>query len=1266
MNRKYRNKAIRKEKEVKKEKMKNGKSIVAIAIAAIMVISVMTAIIPSTTAQQGETTQQRLQFAHNPANDNLLDDTGIYIRQVIIDDVRKDAIRLYGEPDKVPPKVYDTYDDAFDPRVIPKDSATFNPAIIRHTDDDFTTLDDLEDTFTWIKASAQDANLKKYLRIWYEPVHVYEGPRTDAGLYPATTADVIQVESTYMLLDAGTYKPVAAAAGTTSFPFPTEGLVGGGNQPGLDTMRRVDLTSVSSGTTTAGTIELQRELTLGLGVGDIRGVEFLDHRITYLGLVTGVDGHVYAQMNVEYIGNTFADAVRTIDVRERTYLDRSNYEHGAPDHTKCTTFYVELKSYHEDLISGDTATIKIGKEIKAGDIFYVDGVRYDVPAIYTVDGELKYMTFRTPLPKSDPEGAWTSASVEELIDGQWQVQDFSKVTTQWIVNIDCNDPIPVDPPFNRETYTMVDDTDVQLWEQGPLNTRPNFPYGATNPALPDGGDGLPRFPEGERYLTTQNPLQAWVDYFDAVATGFEDSIPDRLAIAGGINHDAWIGGETNFTWIKEWYEGRYSTNLLEILTEPAQVFDKYDIQTMPDQYTEFVLPDMPNPVSELTVDLITEKCTLNGTYRLLGGDYLITTSLRLEEGTTRLQFTYDPLDGVDELNSLDNTDIYVNELAVPVDSIEASVRLYGEPDKVPPKVYDTYDDAFDPRVIPKDSATFNPAIIRHTDDDFTTLDDLEDTFTWIKASAQDANLKKYLRIWYEPVHVYEGPRTDAGLYPATTADVIQVESTYMLLDAGTYKPVAAAAGTTSFPFPTEGLVGGGNQPGLDTMRRVDLTSVSSGTTTAGTIELQRELTLGLGVGDIRGVEFLDHRITYLGLVTGVDGHVYAQMNVEYIGNTFADAVRTIDVRERTYLDRSNYEHGAPDHTKCTTFYVELKSYHEDLISGDTATIKIGKEIKAGDIFYVDGVRYDVPAIYTVDGELKYMTFRTPLPKSDPEGAWTSASVEELIDGQWQVQDFSKVTTQWIVNIDCNDPIPVDPPFNRETYTMVDDTDVQLWEQGPLNTRPNFPYGATNPALPDGGDGLPRFPEGERYLTTQNPLQAWVDYFDAVATGFEDSIPDRLAIAGGINHDAWIGGETNFTWIKEWYEGRYSTNLLEILTEPAQVFDKYDIQTMPDQYTEFVLPDMPNPVSELTVDLITEKCTLNGTYRLLGGDYLITTSLRLEGELCCDKADTNEDCEISMSELMTAIGWWKAGTYPDYGMAELMTSIGRWKAGSYSC
>ena len=55
---------------------------------------------------------------------------------------------------------------------------------------------------------------------------------------------------------------------------------------------------------------------------------------------------------------------------------------------------------------------------------------------------------------------------------------------------------------------------------------------------------------------------------------------------------------------------------------------------------------------------------------------------------------------------------------------------------------------------------------------------------------------------------------------------------------------------------------------------------------------------------------------------------------------------------------------------------------------------------------------------------------------------------------------------------------------------------------------------------------------------------------------------------------------------------------------------------------------------------------NGSYTASGAEY--------------DSADTNQDCVVSMPELMVQIGKWKL---QEIGMSELMTSIGRWKLGS---
>ena len=901
----------------------------------------------------------------------------------------------------------------------------------------------------------------------------------------------------------------------------------------------------------------------------------------------------------------------------------------------------------------------------------MDGVRYDVPAVQYQDGELASITLRTPIPKSDPLGSWSTINepfLEDNVEG-WQVQDNSHITSQWLVQVDVGQPIPVDPPFTHETYRMVDDTDVQLWEQGPGNAQPNFPYGPAEGNLSEDGTGLPMWPHGADFLTMESPPAGWIDFFDAVSTGYKDdgmtyadNMPQRFAEAPGINHGAWLPGtqgvhqfdvtKATFYWVQEWSEGRYSKNILELpgTGEQEGEFVADDSSTLPDLFTEFVLPDRPNPASEYFADLAfdapcsrmdvipggenPEDC--QAVVKLMGGDYHVTTSFTLAGTGVRHAFTHDPRMEDDVLHRYD---LYFNEVDIvgqiapdrPVVA-DTAVRLYGQKDVPPPETYSDPSDPFDPTVLPRDSATFNPAILLHTDPDFIGGEELLP----IRACSEDANLKKYLRMWYEPAHTYDGPRVQPQ---ASRADTITVESTYLMVDAATLQPRTACAETTEFPFATEGVhlePGDGHaQPGLDTMTMVRLGDVSAGTSMAGTVEIERRVTLDVD----ESLQFFDHKVDFLGVVNTPSPA--AQLRISYLGNTLADAPQVHEVTSRIYLDRSNNDHAAPAHgDPAHTWYVELVSYSPT--TGE-ATFIVGKELSAGDAFYVDGVRYDVPAIRTVDGELSYLTLRTPLPKSDPEGTWTSvpeALLEEELDGQWQVMDNSHVTSQWLIQIDNKDPIPVDPPFNHPVYRMVDDIDVQLWEQGAANTVSNFPWGPPAPSLGD-GTGLPAFPDGERYLTMLDPPQAWIDTFGAVPTGYldsgatyADSMPQRYALATGINNDAWRDGTTgpqsfaegnvNLYWVKEWFEDRYTTNLIEIPEEGAFVGD--EINSTPLAFTTFVLPDRPNPASHVVAELaigddpdctrfdLVDLDTCSRTVLLLGGDYMITSSLELEPDL----------------------------------------------------
>ncbi len=81
--------------------------------------------------------------------------------------------------------------------------------------------------------------------------------------------------------------------------------------------------------------------------------------------------------------------------------------------------------------------------------------------------------------------------------------------------------------------------------------------------------------------------------------------------------------------------------------------------------------------------------------------------------------------------------------------------------------------------------------------------------------------------------------------------------------------------------------------------------------------------------------------------------------------------------------------------------------------------------------------------------------------------------------------------------------------------------------------------------------------------------------------------------------------------------------------------------------------------ECTVTVnVTETGTINVTVNATGynaGSDTVTVGAAAE----YDPADTNQDCVVSMMELMNQIGKWKSG---EVEMMELMTSIGKWKLG----
>ena len=193
------------------------------------------------------------------------------------------------------------------------------------------------------------------------------------------------------------------------------------------------------------------------------------------------------------------------------------------------------------------------------------------------------------------------------------------------------------------------------------------------------------------------------------------------------------------------------------------------------------------------------------------------------------------------------------------DPLNNSIRLYGDvrPQGNAPDTYDNWTKVFDPTVIPKDSATFNPAYIdRYWSNGAITVDGV------------NAREKIFLRSWYEPCGEYNGSRK-IHIYPT-----INFEYTYMLMSTN-FMPIHGMAPTTKFAFPIaeiptqSGLGAFENAEGTPTHANVvTLASVMGDVTPynktmKGTIALEKLYDLAA----MDTVQFLDHKLQFVGTQT---------------------------------------------------------------------------------------------------------------------------------------------------------------------------------------------------------------------------------------------------------------------------------------------------------------------------------------------------------------------------------------------------------------
>ena len=1234
------------------------KGIIGITLAAIMIASIFAVVAPTVVARRGG--------GDVPP--------GYYPNS---------TIRIYGDvqPQGNAPERYSDWRQPFNPTVIPKDSITFNPAIVPWD----PTM------YPMFGQSDENIDMKTYLRAWYEPCGKYWGPRKN-HTYPT-----INLEYTYMIIDRQDKKPYDAEVGHGTFVFPIAENESDLNQSGLALFENdatqydlvqpenmVKLVNISGtvsnySKTVDGTIAIQKKYYLPTG----GKVQFLDHKIEYYGTIEGGQTGIF---KVWYAGNKDDDsrAVVLLPINQPRYFSRHNSMSNS-----FSTSYPWYANFEGKVQTTHAGMIDVGRFLWNCSVFYVDGIRYDVPAVEVLDFDgngtngpekFKYITLRTKLPKCTDE----------------DVMDESRVSSQRIYCFDVNETLPFLPPFNVN-HSIVDDIDVALW--APLKLLDQWPEGDPNGVL-----GSDYFPGAEAFLTMQYPPAQWQQKFCAVPIPGDNTVgvtdhqlwngpyyPDnnippywtldqcgmRLDMTGytanifSAGKSEWIaykvasriipGVEPMMVYyVSETEERRLSTNLLEKLNESgigtsqhAEDWTKLDVQTLPDQYTEFALPAIPD-LNVSNYASVSGGMT-NTTYQELHGDYLITTSLIAPNNrggnfpNDRVAFAYDLVDGED------GKDLYVNadvNKSNPGDlSQNVTVRIYGDVGvTTAPWTYTHWEQPFNPTVIRKDSITFDAAKLEWSPE--------------FPMYAQDENaaLKQYLRAWYEPCYNFSKP---SYVRPA-----VVTETTYMLLDRQDEKPTGGNANHTMFAFP---IAANESTPqvGLELFENsvkdtslianenlVKLTNVSStdgnigpyNKTTNGTIRIEKKYYLENLHNET--IQFLDHKLQfYSTMENGTIGIV----RVAYAGNKIDEwSEININQSETIWLGREpSVLYSSPSHDGLTThtWYVHFEFKVQGTHQG---AIDVGKELQTGDIFYVDGVRYEVPAIEVFDhsgdgivDKFKYITLRTPFPKELDGNAFCSNEAK-------QADDNATASSQWIATIPPCHPIPVLPPLNwTQTHTIVDDTDVVLWN--PLKHLDKWPEGDKKGVL-----GSEYFPCAERYLTMQYPPSQWQQYFCVAPIDTDKDMNPRMptdhqlwagpyypgnvtaAMPNGwqlckcgkvlptpatfviFDKEHWIANDVNermipgvepltFCWKNESKEPRYSTNLLQVLNETVtgtspvvENWTKFDIQTLPDLYTVFKLPVVPS---------LNISCYVGGDFtdffyphiNEYPGSYLITTS-----------------------------------------------------------
>ena len=1089
------------------------------------------------------------------------------------------TLRIYGEEGAIYPthSYYDTDDfvypnpvDPFDPGIIAKDSVTFDPAYVEGG--------------SWVDNIWGDE--KVFFRVFYEPGYAHgidtlmaTTPPSDSHLDQVTMPDgALVTETTYMMVrDGGCSSGLPRTGGVandTRFKLPTlsEAAPDDPLTPGMDhwtddnlaTDDLVDLLFADYGDAlTDGTIEVG----ITVHLDESESVRFMDHEARLDKACMGDDN---AEFTIGYIGNRYYAP----DGIERDYRSQPVIVGTGPN---APSMYVDRYHWDPDTLTDaehrwfirvvavdgdcDGCTVIIGRRLVAGETFYVDGVRYDMPAIYvTDDDEFKYITLQSPLPKCI-----------ECDCGEWSQMDYSHVSCQWLAMLCMSDPTTI-PTMDPQPLLPVLH---YVWVLPPFNTG-----------------------------------HSKIDDINLVETGCNDGNITVNDEAGKIFFDP--DDALEFYYIEEDIEKRFDSSLAErhnIRKDGVEIWNWWNVYTKPCTYTTLVLPDD---------EIANEPYTCSGGAD--GDEYIVTTSfiapnseednrhadckdpethdiidraatIALGEdaasrdaynGTPRMVFRYD---------AVNTDDLFVNDAGG-----DPTVRIYGEKGAIYPTqsmtgavdfIYPDAVDPFDPGVIAKDSVTFNPAYI---DDKYLYAGPSTQAYTNIVVDGADSDEKVFMRLFYEPGYQHAVDEVMSGHYNGLQnvempMGAVVIETTYMLLwdndDQG--GPGAGHAGApklggastdnpTHFMLPTEPASLWGTAPGMDVGDMVNLAYVEEGPkVTEGTIEVERPY-LKLEVNDVN--YFMDNRVTVESFEDGYGSEPdKVILDVDYTGNMHYTHMGVLpDVAmvegQRYYFNRNNGPNTAT--TPMYRWYIEIDEINPQA-DDPYVQLKLGRRLVAGETFYVDGVRYDMPAIYVANDDgvdkFKYITFQSPLPKCTGE-IWYDG-----IESDLNQADESHVTSQWLANLRAGDDVPVLPPFNQN-HLMIDDIDLRKDACEDIDVNVTLCTAAGNIIYNDQWDDC-----SDRYEGMMTPL--------------------------------------TFQYIDETIEPRFNSNLAErhYVENGVEQWDWWNIFTKPYNYTEFVLQDDEDSNDRYLVD----DC---GTI-VDGNEYLITTSFIAPN---CEDDDRTADCK----------------------------------------